>query len=60
VHFEEIEVVGGEEGKKRKMEEHNGEKMERDVKEKIGIEKEEWGNRGLRELVLGQNGERSW
>jgi hypothetical protein len=33
--------------------------MERDEKEKIGVEKAKWGNRGLSELVLGQNEERS-
>jgi hypothetical protein len=31
--------------------------MERDEKEKIGVEKGKWGNKGLREL--GQNGEGS-
>jgi hypothetical protein len=31
--------------------------MKRDEKEKIGVEKGKWGNRGLSELVLGQNGE---
>jgi hypothetical protein len=31
--------------------------MERDEKEKIGVEKRKWGSRGLRKLVLGQNGE---
>jgi hypothetical protein len=28
------------------------EKMERDKKEKIGVKKGKWGNRGLSELVL--------
>jgi hypothetical protein len=39
--------------------EWKGEKMERDEKEKIEVEKGKWGNRGLSELVLGQNGEGS-
>jgi hypothetical protein len=34
-----------------------GEKMEREEKEKIGGEKGKWGNRGLNESVLEQNGE---
>jgi hypothetical protein len=33
--------------------------MERDEKEKIGVEKEKWGNTGLSMLVLGQNREGS-
>jgi hypothetical protein len=32
--------------------------MDRDEKEKIREEKGKWDNRGLSELVLGQNGER--
>jgi hypothetical protein len=55
VHFEEIEVVGGEGGEEGEEGERKGEKMERDEKEKIGVEKGKWGNRGLSELVLGQN-----
>jgi hypothetical protein len=35
------------------------EKMERDEKEKIGVEKGKWGNRELSKLVLEQNGEGS-
>jgi hypothetical protein len=31
--------------------------MERNEKENLGVEKRKWGNRGLNELVLGQNGE---
>jgi hypothetical protein len=31
--------------------------MEREEKEKIGVEKGKWENRGLGKLVLGQNGE---
>jgi hypothetical protein len=31
--------------------------MERDEKENNGVEKGNWGNRGLCELVLRQNGE---
>jgi hypothetical protein len=31
--------------------------MERDKKLKIGVEKVKWGIRGVRNLVLGQNGE---
>jgi hypothetical protein len=43
----------------RQWRERKGVKMEKDEKEKIGIEKGEWANRGLSELVLGQNGEGS-
>jgi hypothetical protein len=32
--------------------------MERDEKEKIGVEKGKWGDKGLSNLVLGENGER--
>jgi hypothetical protein len=60
VHFEEVEVMGteGGGGEESKEGESKGEKMERDEK-KIGVEKGKWGNRGLSELVLGQNGEGS-
>jgi hypothetical protein len=59
LHFEEVKVVGREEGKGEEGEEgeRKREKMEKDEKEKIGIEKEKWGNRGMSELVLEQNGE---
>jgi hypothetical protein len=61
VCFEEVKVVyreerggvGSQEGEKKR------EKMERDEKEKVGVEKIKWGNRGMSELVLGHNGEGS-
>jgi hypothetical protein len=60
VYFEEVRVVvgegGGEEGDEGKR---KGKKMERNEKEKIGVEKEKWGNRSVSVLVLGQNGEGS-
>jgi hypothetical protein len=34
--------------------------MERDEKEKMGVEKGKWGSRELSELVLRQNGEGSY
>jgi hypothetical protein len=46
---------GGKEGEEG---ERKGNNVERDEKEKIGVETGKWGNRGLSELVLGQNGER--
>jgi hypothetical protein len=60
VHFEEVEVVGLQRGRGREQGEEGerkGEKMEGDEKEKTGVEKGKWGNRGLSKLVLGQNGE---
>jgi hypothetical protein len=47
------------EGEEGEDGERKGEKMERDEKEKIGVQKGKWGNRGLSELVLGQDGEGS-
>jgi hypothetical protein len=59
VCFEEVEVVGGEGCRREEGEEgeRKGEKVERDEKEKLGVEKGKWGNRGLSKLVLRQNGE---
>jgi hypothetical protein len=48
--------MGGEEGEER---ERKVEKIERDEKGKIGLEKLKCSNRGLRELVEGQNREGS-
>jgi hypothetical protein len=53
VHFKEGREVG-EEGEKK------GEKMERDKGEKTEVKKGKWGNRGLSESVLEQNGEGSY
>jgi hypothetical protein len=54
VHFEEVQIVGGEGrgGEEGEEEERKVEKIERDEKEKIGVEKVKWGNRELSELVL--------
>jgi hypothetical protein len=48
-------MEGGEERKLRSGKKK--EKMERDEKEKIGVEKGKWGKRGLSKLVLRQNAE---
>jgi hypothetical protein len=54
VSVEEVKVVGGEGGGKEGKEKKEGREEKR--REKIGGEEGKWSNRGLRELVFGQNG----